>query len=330
MIQQADRLLLLVEHDGNTLSNASRQLMALGREQADRVGAEFVALVLGHKVQGLAQAVATMGADVVYVADAMSLAEYNPPTYIGALLRLLGELGPKLILLSDSLVAREIGPAVAFRLGIPFLSNCIGLELSRAGIAAVQPKYGGATHVKVQLGSPAMVCLQPGLDTRDVPTRDAARIVAIPVAVEADPRVKAVGITRGGFGQVDLARAEIIVAGGRGLGKAENITLLRDLAAALGGVIACSRPLCDLGWLPPEHLVGMSGKTVSPRVYIACGISGAPQHVVGMKDARCVIAINKDGSAPIFGAAHYGVVGDLFKIVPAVIAEARKALLPGK
>lgn len=321
----ANRLLLLVEHDGDTISNASRQLMAQAREHADSLGAEFATLLLGHDLQGLAQAVAAMGADVVYVAEARPLAEYSPVAYVEALLQALKSLSPQLVLLPDSFSVREVGPAVAFRLGRPFLNNCVGLELSEAGMTAVQPRYGGAVHVRVQLLMPAMVCLQPGRGAKDVPAAKVARIVPMPVVVDADDgKVKVVGTKRGGGGDVDLARAEIIVSCGRGLGKPDNIALLRELASALGAVVACSRPLCDMGWLPGEHLVGMSGRTVSPKVYLACGISGAPQHIAGMKDAKRIIAINKDASAPIFGVAHYGVVGDLFQIVPAMIQQARK------
>ena len=158
----ASRVLLLVEHDGDTVSNASRQLMAQAREHADRLGAEFATLLLGYQVQGLAQAVAAMGADVVYVAEAQHLAEYSPVVYVEALEQALKSLSPQLALLPDSFSARETGPAVAFRLGIPFISNCVGLELSEAGMTAVQPRYGGAVHVKVQLPMPAMVWLQPG------------------------------------------------------------------------------------------------------------------------------------------------------------------------
>lgn len=322
----ANRLLLVVERDGDTASNASRQLMSLAREHANRLGVEFGALVLGHDLQRLAQTVSTIGPDVLYVADAPALADYSPALYVEALLQALKALEPRIIVLPDSFVARETGPAAAFRLGMPFLSNCVALELSESGLTAVQPRYGGAVHVKMQVPTPAMVCLQPGRDAaRDAPVARPARVIPVPVNIEAsNARVKVVGTKRGGGGDVDLARAEIIVSCGRGLGKPDNIALLRELAAALGGVIGCSRPLCDMGWLPVEHLVGMSGRTVTPRVYLACGISGAPQHIAGMKDARRIIAINKDASAPIFGVAHYGVVGDLFQVVPAMIQQARK------
>ncbi len=193
------------------------------------------------------------------------------------------------------------------------------LELLDGTCIVTRPMYGGVIHIRAELQGlpPFIVSLQNGaLRAKTLPRR-AASLLPIPVEIsEADIRAKVVGLLQAATGEIDITKADIIVAVGRGIREKANIQLARDMADALGGVVACSRPLADLGWLPPECHVGMSGKIVKPKVYIACGISGASHHVAGMKDSHTIIAINKDPGAPIFQVAHFGVVRDLFEIMP--------------
>jgi electron transfer flavoprotein alpha subunit len=271
-----------------------------------------------------------MDLDTIYIADDTSLESYNPEIYAGVLTKILRDIAPRLVMLADIYATREFGPAVSLRLGVPFLSNCIDLELSETGTAVTQPKYGGAVHVRTELEpvpAATLVSLGSSPDLPEMTRRHTPSVV--PVAVEADTqdlRTKVIDTILETTGEFDIAKADIVVSGGRGLGTKENIRLIEEVAEALGGVIACSRPLYDMGWLPLDRLVGSCGKTVTPKVYLACGISGSPQHVWGMSGAQRIIAVNKSSEAPIFWLAHYGAIGDVRELLPAIAEEARRRL----
>jgi electron transfer flavoprotein alpha subunit len=330
----AEQVLVFVEHDGNEIGTTTRQLATRGREQADRLNAQLNALVLGHQIEGIVQCLSEMDFDVVFVADDSSFEYYNPEVYARAVSKILSDIAPKAVLLADTYITREIGPAVALRLGIPFLNSCAEMELYETKVMVTQPKYGSTIYVRAELEPmppSLLISLQSSPGPSDTVRRHTPSIV--PVQVQADTqelRTRVVDIIRESPTEVDITKADIVVAGGRGLAARENISLIQELAQALGGVIACSRPLCDLGWLPLGYLVGMSGKTISPKVYVACGISGATQHIAAITGAKRIIAINKDANAPIFRLADYGVVGDIFKILPAIIDEARRATVANK
>ena len=328
----AEPILVFVLHDGNEVSNVTRQLIIRGREQAERLNTQLVALVLGYQLQPIVESLSEMDLDTIIVADDSSFESYNPEVYTRALPKILRDIAPRVILLADIYATREFGPAVALRLVVPFLSNCIDLELSETKAVVTQPKYGGVVHVKTELEplpSATLISLgsSPGLP--EMGRGHTPSIVPLKVEVDTqDLRTKVVDTILETSGEFDIAKADIVVSGGRGLGTKENIHLIEDLAEALGGVIACSRPLYDLGWLPLDRLVGSCGKTVTPKVYLACGISGAPQHVGGMSGAQRIIAINKSSEAPIFWLAHYGAVGDVRELLPAIAEEARRRLKP--
>lgn len=330
------QVLVFIEHDGKEISNITGQLVTRGREQAGKLGVPLDALILGHQVQDIVQTVAKMDFDSVFVADSRTLGVYNPEVYAGALARLFQEMAPRIVLFGDTYIAREIAPAIAMKLGILFLSSCVDLDLSENKVVIAQPKYNGVIYVKAQvepMPASVLVSLQSRPDTPETACTHTHTPKIIPLDVEVntqDLRTKVVEIVQGAATGFDITKANIVVSGGRGLGIKENLSLIRELAQVLGGVIACSRPLCDLGWLPMDHLVGMSGKTINPGVYLACGISGATQHLMGMSGSRCIIAINKDVNAPIFRIAHYAVVGDVREILPALIKEAHKAKVESK
>jgi len=330
----AEQVLVVVEHDGNEIGTISRQLATRGREQSNRLNAQLSALVLGHQVEGIVRSLSEMDFDVVFVADDSSFEYYNPEVYTRAVSEILRDIAPRAVLLGDTYMTREVGPAVALRLGIPFLGSCVDVELSETKVMVTQPKYGGVIHVRAELEpvpSSILISLQsrPGL-----PDTVRAHVPSIvPLKVEVDTpglRTRVVDVIQETGAEFDITKADIVIAGGRGLGAKESISSLKELAQALGGVVACSRPVYDMGWLPVDCLVGMSGKTVIPKVYVACGISGAPQHVMGMSGAQCIIAINKDVNAPIIGLAHYAVVGDLREFLPTLIEEARRAKADSK
>jgi electron transfer flavoprotein alpha subunit len=220
----------------------------------------------------------------------------------------------------------EIGPALAFRLGMPLFSNCVDLELQGDGDAVVSRSiYGGAWQVKLRVKAPIVASFQKGALSGGSENKRPATLAGFPTSINLNSlKTRVVEIQKPEVGEVDITKAEVIVAAGRGIGQASNLSQIRTLAKALGGVVAGTRPVIDMGWLPAEHLVGLSGKTVAPRVYIACGISGSAQHLAGMSESQVIIAINKDANAPIFSVAHYAVVGDLFTLIPAVVEEVEK------
>lgn len=320
------RVLALAEHLEGKLANVTLQLLTKGRELANQLGAALGVVLLGSHVDPLVEELKDKGADNVLVADLPSLKHYNPEIYTRVVCDIAKYTNPRLILLGYTFSGMELGPAAATRLGYVFAGNCVDLNLANGSFIVTRPVYRGLRHAQLEVPAtaPLIVSLQQGAITaRSFEARD-AEIHRITVQVnEEDCRTRVKEIIAPTAGEIDITQAEIIIAVGRGIKDKANIQLVRDLADALGGVIACSRPLTDIGWLPLEYQVGMSGKTVKPKVYVACGISGASHHLAGMKESELVIAINKDPHAPIFQIAHYGVVGDLFETLPALIQEAR-------
>lgn len=318
--------LVLAEHLDDKLSAITLQLISKGRDLADKLGTPLGVLLLGFNVQPLAEELKSKGVDKIFAADHPLLQYYNPEIYTKVLCKILTSINPRLVLLGYTFSGIELGPAVATTLGFQLASNCVDLELSDGSLVVTRPIYRGLSHVKIAFQAPShlMVSMQQGaLSIQTHPPRNAS-VCSIPVQIEEGHyRTKVVELISPSPGEVDITQANIIVAVGRGIKDKANIQLAKDLADALGGMIACSRPLTDIGWLPLEYQVGMSGKTVNPKVYIACGISGASHHLMGMKDAGLVIAINNDPNAPIFQVAHCGVVADIFEILPALIGEAR-------
>ncbi|MFC1987018.1 electron transfer flavoprotein subunit alpha/FixB family protein [Chloroflexota bacterium] len=317
-------ILVLAEHRNQELEPITLQLIGKGREVADKLGVKLSALILGSKVNTLAEALQSKGVDTVLVADHPALESYNPEIYCKVISDIIGNIEPALFFLGYTYLGMEIGPAIASKQGCVLASNCVDLELVDGAVIVTRPMYNGVTHVKLELqgAQPFIISFQTGtLPAKPLPQRPTSVLVA-PVEI-GDTRIRVLSLLEPETGDIDITKADIIVAVGRGIGGEANIQLAKDLAVALGGVVACSRPVADLGWMPAEYHTGISGKTVKPKVYIACGISGASQHVAGIKDSKVIIAINKDPDAPMFHVARYGIVGDLLKIMPSLIEEAR-------
>jgi electron transfer flavoprotein alpha subunit len=284
----------------------------------------LVAVLLGHDVDDFATELTQHANQVLVVADER-LEHFNADVYQRVLAHLITERKPSLVLMGQSAQGMDLAPSLATQLDLPLVTDCVGLEFEDGRPFAVREMYGGKVSARIAFRQ---------ADTYMVTVRQAAfpfeegeplggEVVALPPAVDS-PLTEEIKYRRfleyveAAVGDVDITQADVVVAVGRGIKEGENMSLVEQLAESLGGVIAGSRPVVDAGWLPPDRQVGQSGKTVKPKLYLALGISGASQHVVGMKAASTIVAVNKDPDAPIFKVAHYGIVDDLFKVVPAL------------
>jgi electron transfer flavoprotein alpha subunit len=309
------------------------ELLGEGRRLADKLGVELSAVLLGDGVEGMAKDLFAHGADKVYLAEDPVLAQYRTGPYTDILSGLINQYKPEIVLISATPQGRDLAPRVAARLSAGLTADCTGLDIDESERLLVQtrPAFGGnlmATIVS-RHARPQMATVRPGvMKALEPDPSGSGEIVNVPVHLdERSVASKIIEIVQlEAEGRVNLQDAEIIVSGGRGLGKPENFALIRELAEVLGGAVGASRAAVDAGWIPAYHQVGQTGRTVQPKLYIACGISGAVQHLAGMSSADCIIAINKDPAAPIFNIATYSVVGDLFEIVPALTKKVREQL----
>ncbi len=299
------------------------ELLGKGRELADTLGEELACVLLGDKLGQAPQELIAFGADRVYLVEEPALGEFQDEPYTEALAELIKEHKPQIVLAGATSVGRSFMPKVAARLKVGLTADCTGLEIDteRKLLLQTRPAFGGnimATIITPDV-RPQMATVRHKV--MDALERDDARkgTITRKKPGNLDTRVKLLSEVLEKESTVNLSEADIIVSGGRGLGKPENFALIRELAQTLGGAVGSSRAAVDAGWIPYSHQVGQTGKTVKPRVYIACGISGAIQHLIGMQSSDIVVAINKDPNAPIFDIATYGIAGDLFEVLPALI-----------
>ncbi len=322
-----------VEQFAGQAAGVSWEMMGQGRHLADALGAELIAVVMGQSVDGLARQAIGYGADGVLLADDPALRDYRTEPYAHVLAGLAVDRRPAILLLGASARGRDLAGSVATALRTGLTADCTGLEIdAETGLLRqTRPAYGGnimATIITPER-RPQMATVRHRVF--EMPPFDAARagrIEAVPVALAEEEMVTRVLDFIADDAGVNLADARIIVSGGRGVGGAAGFALLRELAAVLGGAVGASRAAVDAGWIPYAHQVGQTGRTVRPDLYIACGISGAIQHRAGMSTAQVIVAINNDPEAPIFDLATYGIVGDLFDIIPALTAQFRRRLRP--
>jgi electron transfer flavoprotein alpha subunit len=286
----------------------------------------LAALVIGHQLDSVVNALEDSGADRILRVDDPALASAAGEAQAQVIAQVVRQIEARFLLIGYSLVGMELAPAIASLLGINAFTNCVHVEMREGAVTVTRPLFDGTQHAHIALDESAVIALQKGLFAPLEPSAKKAAVETVAIDSKNLPsRSKVLTIIEEPAGDVDIGKAEIIVSIGRGVGNENKIPILAELAEALGGVLACSRPVVDVGWLPRERQVGASGKTVTPKIYVACGISGAIQHLTGMRDSRRIIAINKDPNAPIFGVAHIGVVGDLFEIVPALTKAAIEA-----
>ncbi|UCH87544.1 MAG: electron transfer flavoprotein subunit alpha/FixB family protein [Dehalococcoidia bacterium] len=320
---------VIVDHSGDEVEDVSLELLGQARDLADRLGLSATAVLLGDGVRGLAPLLGQCGADTVYLAESPLLSAYNPDAYAPVLTGLTRRQQPSIILWGATDQGRDLAPRVAARLGTGLSSNCTRVDLSEDGLLVMtRPVYGGkaSCNVVCSQARPQMATLQPGaLPVRRPDTGRQAQVIAVNVSLSAQNlRLRLEEVIKIPPSDLDVTEAEVIVAGGRGVGSKEGFHLIEQLAHLVGAAVAASRPAVDAGWAPYERQVGLSGKTVAPRLYIACGISGVNHHVVGMRDSRAVVAIDQDAQAPIFQMADLKIVGDLHELLPSLIERLRR------
>jgi electron transfer flavoprotein alpha subunit len=324
----ARNILVLTEHAEGKLESITLQLLAAGRALAQELKVELIAAVIGHQLDPIVTALDGHGMDRIVAVNDPALASAGAEVQTRAIVEAVRQADARLVLIGYSLAGMELAPAVATQLGMAALTNCVNVEILEGVVTITRPLFDGTVHAEIALEEKeaAVIALQKGMVAPIERSSKHAEVQSLALDVRSFPsRSKVVAITEEPKGDIDISKANIVVAVGRGIGDQEKIHFIEDLAEALGGVLACSRPVVDVGWLPRERQVGASGRTVAPKVYIACGISGAIQHLSGMRESRQIIAINKDPNAPIFSVAHLGVIGDLFEIVPALAKVAKES-----
>ncbi|MCD6490692.1 MAG: electron transfer flavoprotein subunit alpha/FixB family protein [Candidatus Njordarchaeia archaeon] len=318
-------ILIFAEQQEGKIHPISFELLGKGRELADRLGEELSAVLLGHNMKDVAKELIYHGADKVYLFDHPSLRDFDIVLYKENIVDLVKEIKPKFFLVGATHLGRSLAPRVAAALETGLTADCIDLQLDEKGdLIQIRPAFTGniLAHIKTRT-RPVMTTIRYKIFEKMKPdTSRKGEIIERKVKLIENTGTRVLRKER--ERTVNISDAEIIVSGGRGLKKPEDFKLLRELAELLGGVVGSSRPLVDQGWISKDHQVGFSGNTVKPKLYIACGISGSPQHLAGMRDSKIIVAINIDPSAPIFRVADYGIVGDLYEIVPQLIKEIKK------
>lgn len=320
----AQGILVFIEKRQQAVKKASLEALSTGRKLADELAEPLAALCVGAADPQIAE----LGADKVFVARHELLDAYSSVGFCSALAQVAAQFQPRIILGAATATGRDFLPRAAARLRVGLAQDCIQVKIAEGQLECVRPIYAGKAFATVRLmRQPAMATLRPNvfpLGTRN-PGRNAETVEFSPELDAAQIRARAVGVIASAGQKVELTEANIIVSGGRGVKGPENFPIIQALADALGGAMGASRAAVDAGWIDHQHQVGQTGKTVSPTLYIACGISGAIQHLAGMSSSKYVVAINKDPEAPIFKVADYGIVGDLFTVVPALTEEVKKA-----
>ena len=308
-------ILVVAEHRDGALNRATLETIAA----AQIAGGPVKAAVLGSGVDAIASQVAAADLAEVIVVDDPALRQYTADGFVLALAQVIETEKPERVFLPHTYQTRDFAPALAARVGRPLVTDCVAVK----GAGYVRPVFQGKLQADVAVDGPHIATFQIGAHRADQVKNGASPAATRKAAVSIDAgsiRQKPEAPFKEAKQAVDLSQAERIVAVGRGIKGQEHLQIAQDLAKAMGAELAASRPICDAGWLPMDRQIGSSGQTVAPKLYVALGISGAIQHLVGMKGSRTIVAINKDPDAPIFEVADYGIVGDLFEIVPAMIA----------
>lgn len=326
---ESKNLWVVVETEEGVAKNVGYELLSVGRTLADKLGEQLVALVMGKNVQAVAQACIAYGADQVLLVEGDEYETYNTDAATYATVTLIEKYHPSIVLYGATNNGRDLAPRVACKLETGLTADCTELDIDEETglLVSTRPTFGGNLMATIMCPDhrPQMSTVRPGVFKKGTPDDSrTGEIVAEDVHIDPkEIRVQLVERIKEVAEAVNLEEAEVIVSGGRGLKDEKGFEMLKELADLLGGTVGASRAAVDAGWIPHAHQVGQTGKNVSPKLYIAVGISGAIQHLAGMSGADTVVAINKDPDAPIFGVADYAVVGDLFEVVPALIEAIR-------
>ena len=317
------------KEDGSA-KNVGLELLSPGRDLADKQGGKLVAVVIGSGVDAAVKDASAYGADQVIVLDSPEFKNYTTDAYTAAMYYLIEKYGPTTLLIGATPDGRDMGPRLACRIKTGLTADCTGLDIDpdSGNVAWTRPAFGGNLMATILCPDhrPQIGTVRPGVFKKSTPGDAKAVVIRDELHVAPEQiRTELLEVIREAAGElVDLEGADIIVSGGRGVGGPEGFAPVKALAEALGGVVGASRAAVDSGWIPHSYQVGQTGKTVAPKLYIACGISGAIQHLAGMSGSDCIVAINKDSEAPIFDVADYGIVGNLFEVLPALTAEIKK------
>lgn len=326
-----DLWVFIETNEDGTPKNVGLELLTPGRMMAGKQGGELVAVVIGDKIDGAVKAAGEYGADKVIAVEGPEYAHYSTDAYTIALCTLVEKYGPTSMLIGATNNGRDLGPRVSCRLKTGLTADCTQLDIDEesGNVAWTRPAFGGNLMATILCPDhrPQIGTVRPGVFKKGETVASKAEVIKEDIHVDAkDIRTQVLELIKDLDSEsVDLEGAEIIVSGGRGVGGPEGFAPVKALAEVLGGVVGSSRAAVDAGWIPHSHQVGQTGKTVGPKLYIACGISGAIQHLAGMSGSDCVVAINKDPEAPIFDIADYGVVGNLFEVLPVLTDEIKKA-----
>lgn len=322
----SDGILVFIEHRNGVLNKTSLEAIAAAQSLAAQLQQPVSAILLGSDVSTLAQQIVGYNLAKVLCASNARLSEYTPDGYCDAMERAVRQLDPQLVVMPHTYLVRDYAPKLAARFGKSLISDCIRAEVSGTSITFTRRIFLGKLDADVVSDGepPVFATFQSGAYRADQATKGTGAPIEVMEVEVGEIRMTPEEPFQEVKQAVDLSKAEIIVAIGRGIKSKENIALAEKLAEVIGGDIAASRPICDAEWLPIDRQIGSSGQTVAPKLYIALGISGAIQHLVGMKNSGTIVAINKDPEAPIFDIADYGIVGDLFEAVPVLTEELKK------
>jgi len=315
--------MIVAEQRDGALRKISLELASTARKLADQTGDEVSAILLGSGIEGLAAELGKYGVDKVFVGDNAAMEPYVTEAHAAVVAKVVKENDPAILLLGASVQGKDLSSRVAAKLATGLATDCTDVKLDGGKFVAIRPLYAGKCFGEIVFEStPAMASLRPNVFPA-AENAKAGAVVKVDAAVEAQ-KSKVLEVQKDTSGKVDLTEANVIVSGGRGMKGPEGYAILEELADVLKGTVGASRAAVDAGWRPQKDQVGQTGKVVSPNLYIACGISGAIQHLAGMSSSKCIVAINKDAEAPIFTKADYGVIDDLFKVVPELTAVCKK------
>jgi electron transfer flavoprotein alpha subunit len=316
-------ILVLAEHRKGNILDVTWEILSKAIELSSISGNELTVAILGSNIKSLAEKLASR-VKIVWLVDDARLANYNSEIYCQVLESLINEKNPVLTLIGHTAFGMDLAPRLATRLNLPLSTACIELKLNEGKLTTVRQMYDGKVNADIAYaGSSGYVAtVRPGSFTAEGPAVAGGEIKEVAVTLKDAEKIKFIESVEAALGGIDITQADILVSVGNGIGDKKNIPMMEELATILGARLSCSRPIVDKKWLPKEHQVGSSGKTVKPKVYLAIGISGSFQHLMGLKGGT-IIAINKDPKAPIFRVADYGIVGDLFQVVPVLKEKAR-------
>ena len=319
-------ILVLVEHRKGEMREISFEMISKGQDLAKKTQTELTTVMLGKGVVAKADEIKRFAHRTLVVEDER-LTNFNSEPYQAVLTSLIKDRNPSLVLIGHTAFGMDLAPALATAVGVPLATDCYEIEVQGGDFLPYRQMFGGKMCAEIHFREAPckMITVRSGSFSSEGLQEINGVMEEVPFASEEDyPYKRFLQYLEAAVGEVDITQADVIVSVGRGIGGPDNLSIAEEMASLIGGVVACSRPVADKNWLPKERQVGTSGKTVKPKLYVALGISGAFQHLAGMKNATIIMAVNKDAKAPIFNVAHYGIVDDLFKVVPGIVGKLRE------